>query len=210
MKTIRTNKSTFVIRQMGLQHYEPVWRAMQDFTQQRGAETPDELWVVEHYPVYTLGLTGKREHLLSVTDIPVIQSDRGGQVTYHGPGQLVIYILIDLKRLGIDLRKLVTILEQAMINTLADYGIAAYAKAEAPGVYIEDKKIGSIGLRIKNTGCYHGLSFNNDMDLQAFKHINPCGFSHLEITQLSDFNIKVEFNDLSTQIIHFIKAALYS
>ncbi len=210
MKIIHTHNSTLIIRQLGLQYYEPVWRAMQDFTQKRGEDTPDELWIVEHYPVYTLGLAGKREHLLTVTDIPVIQSDRGGQVTYHGPGQVVIYILMDIKRLGIDLRRLVTILEQAMINTLADYGVVAYAKAKAPGVYIEEKKIGSIGLRIKNTGCYHGLSFNNDMDLQAFKHINPCGFSHLEITQLCDFNIKVYFNDLSTQRIHFINAALYS
>jgi lipoyl(octanoyl) transferase len=164
------------IRNLGLQDYETSWQAMQRFTQERNADTPDELWIVEHFPVYTLGLSGKREHLLNTGNIPVINSDRGGQVTYHGPGQLVIYSLLDIKRLNLGVRQLVTILEQAMIGTLADNGIIAVSKADAPGVYVNDKKIGSIGLRIKKNCSYHGLSLNNDMDLSPFDHINTCGY----------------------------------
>ena len=137
-----------VIRNLGLQDYESIWHSMQQFTQSRNPETPDEIWIVEHFPVYTLGLNGKREHLLNTGNIPVINSDRGGQVTYHGPGQLVIYTLLDIKRLNINVRELVTLLEQAMILTLAQHGIIAVSKADAPGVYVNDKKIGSIGLRI--------------------------------------------------------------
>jgi lipoyl(octanoyl) transferase len=197
-----------VIRNLGLQNYEAIWRDMQQFTQNRSPETMDEIWVVEHFPVYTLGLNGKREHLLNTGNIPVINSDRGGQVTYHGPGQLVIYTLLDIKRLKINSRELVTLLEQAMIRTLAQQGIIAFSRADAPGVYVNDKKIGSIGLRIKKNCSYHGLSLNNDMDLRPFDHINPCGYSDLKVTQLSDLGINISTNQLASSVIQVITTAL--
>lgn len=180
---------------------------MQAFTRNRNPTTPDELWLVEHPPVYTLGLNGKREHLLSISaDIPVIQSDRGGQVTYHGPGQLVAYTLLDIDRLALNIRQLVTLLEQAMIETLAVYGISAVARADAPGVYIDGKKIGSIGLRIKNHCSYHGLSLNNNMDLRPFDAINPCGYSGLKITQLADLGVTVNTAELADTLVKAITA----
>jgi lipoyl(octanoyl) transferase len=197
-----------VIRNLGLQNYEAIWRDMQQFTQNRSPETMDEIWVVEHFPVYTLGLNGKREHLLNTGNIPVINSDRGGQVTYHGPGQLVIYTLLDIKRLKINSRELVTLLEQAMIRTLAQQGIIAFSRADAPGVYVNDKKIGSIGLRIKKNCSYHGLSLNNDMDLRPFDHINPCGYSDLKVTQLSDLGININTHQLASSVIQVITTAL--
>jgi len=197
-----------VIRNLGLQNYEAIWRDMQQFTQNRSPETMDEIWVVEHFPVYTLGLNGKREHLLNIGNIPVINSDRGGQVTYHGPGQLVIYTLLDIERLKINIRELVTLLEQAMIRTLAQHGIIAFSRADAPGVYVNDKKIGSIGLRIKKNCSYHGLSLNNDMDLRPFDHINPCGYSDLKVTQLSDLGINISTNQLASSVIQAITTAL--
>jgi len=197
-----------VIRNLGLQNYESIWRDMQQFTQNRSPETMDEIWVVEHFPVYTLGLNGKREHLLNIGNIPVINSDRGGQVTYHGPGQLVIYTLLDIERLKINIRELVTLLEQAMIRTLAQQGIIAFSRADAPGVYVNDKKIGSIGLRIKKNCSYHGLSLNNDMDLRPFDHINPCGYSDLKVTQLSDLGINISTNQLASSVIQVITTAL--
>jgi len=151
---------------LGLQDYETTWQAMQRFNDQRTVVTSDELWIVEHHPVYTLGLNGKTEHLLNIGDIPVVKCDRGGQVTYHGPGQVVIYTLLDVQRLQLNARSLVTILEQAMITSLAQLGIEAIARPEAPGVYVNGQKIGSIGLRIKKQGSYHGLSLNNAMDLR--------------------------------------------
>lgn len=196
------------IKNLGLQNYESIWRDMQQFTQNRSPETPDEIWVVEHFPVYTLGLNGKREHLLDTGSIPVINSDRGGQVTYHGPGQLVIYTLLDIKRLNLGVRQLVTILEQAMISALAQQGISAVSRAAAPGVYVNDKKIGSIGLRIKKNCSYHGLSLNNDMDLRPFDHINTCGYSELKVTQLSELGITVSSNQLASSVIQAITSAL--
>ena len=180
---------------------------MQQFTQNRSHETPDEIWSVEHFPVYTLGLNGKREHLLNIGNIPVINSDRGGQVTYHGPGQLVIYTLLDIKRLKINIRELVTLLEFAMITTLAEYGIIAVSRADAPGVYVNDKKIGSIGLRIKKNCSYHGLSLNNDMDLRPFDHINTCGYSGLKVTQLADLGVSVSTKQLASSVIQAITTA---
>ena len=188
------------IRELGVQPYETVWREMQQFTQTRSSETRDEIWLVEHFPVYTLGLNGKREHLLNVGDTPVIQTDRGGQVTYHGEGQAIIYILFDLKRLNLNSQQIVALLENAMIQTLADYKIAAEARADARGVYVENKKIGSIGLRIKQNGCYHGLSLNNNMDLTPFNFINPCGYADLKMTQLADFGVIIETNELAQHI----------
>jgi len=196
------------VRNLGLQPYERVWRDMQGFTHDRDAGTEDEIWIVEHPPVYTLGLNGKREHLLNTTDIPVIDSDRGGQVTYHGPGQLIIYTLLDIKRLNISIRRLVTVLEQAMIGTLALYGIDASARPDAPGVYVNGKKIGSIGLRIKKNCSYHGLSLNNDMDLGPFDFINPCGYSGLKVTRMADLGVAADNAELAIPVIQGIIKAL--
>lgn len=178
-----------VIRQLGMQDYEPTWRRMQRFTESRGAETPDELWFLQHPPVFTLGLNGSREHLLAPGDIPVVQVDRGGQVTYHGPGQLVVYPLLDLERSSLGVRALVCALERAVIRCVSDYGIEARGDRDAPGVYVEGRKLASIGLRIRRNCSYHGLSFNLDMDLEPFTRINPCGFSQLEVTQLSALGV---------------------
>ena len=173
------------LRFRGRLDYEPAWRAMQAFTDTRDSSTPDEIWFLEHPPVFTLGLNGRREHLLAPRDIPVVDIDRGGQVTYHGPGQLVVYPLLDLKRSGLGIRGLVTGLERAVIDTVASYGIDAQAKREAPGVYVDGRKLASIGLRVRRGCSYHGLAFNIDMDLEPFARINPCGFAGLEVTQLS-------------------------
>jgi lipoyl(octanoyl) transferase len=199
-----------IIRELGLQPYDTIWRDMQQLTQERTEETPDEIWVLEHLPVYTLGLNGKAEHLLNPGDIPVIQCDRGGQVTYHGPGQLVIYTLLDIKRLKLGIRQLITLLEQSMITTLAQFGLTAVAKPEAPGVYVNDKKIGSIGIRIKNNASYHGISLNNNMDLSPFNHINTCGFKDLQVTQLADFGVNIRTAELAIPVVQAIKSALYS
>jgi len=193
-----------VIRNLGRQNYNDSFQAMYDFTQTRHAETADELWIVEHPPVYTLGLNGQREHLLHPTSIPVITTDRGGQITYHGPGQVVIYTLIDLTRQKMGVRTLVTLLETAMIDTLKQYGLLAYAKADAPGTYIKQQKIGSVGLRVRKGCSYHGLSLNNNMDLTPFKAINPCGFKNLEMTQLINHNISITNDELAIPLIHSI------
>ena len=190
-----------IIRHLGVQSYENVWRKMQRFTETRTPKTPDEIWLVEHFPVYTLGLNGKREHLLNIGKIPVIQTDRGGQVTYHAEGQAIVYVLFDLKRRNLNSQQIVSHLENAMIQTLADFQIYAEAKADARGVYVENKKIGSIGLRIKKNGCYHGLSLNNNMDLTPFNFINPCGYADLKMTQLMDFGITIETNELAHKIV---------
>ena len=172
------------VRQLGLRDYLPVWRAMQRYTDTRREDTPDELWLVEHPPVYTLGLNGKPEHVLDAADIPVIHIDRGGQVTYHGPGQLVAYPLLNLRRLGLGVRELVTTLEEAVIDLLAEYRIDAEGRRDAPGVYVNGAKIAALGLRVRRGGCYHGLSLNVDMDLTPFARINPCGYPGLAVTQL--------------------------
>lgn len=189
-----------IVKNLGVQHYETVWREMQQFTQNRTSETADEIWLCEHFPVFTLGLNGRREHLLNVGDIPVVQTDRGGQVTYHAQGQAIVYVLFDLKRLNLNSQQIVTHLENAMIQTLADFHIHAEAKADARGVYVENKKIGSIGLRIKKNGCYHGLSLNNEMDLTPFNFINPCGYANLQMTQLANFGVIIETQKLAEKI----------
>ena len=195
-------------RQLGLQEYAITWRAMQIFTENRSLETQDEIWIVEHPPVYTLGLNGKREHLLNPGSIPIIQSDRGGQVTFHGPGQLVIYTLLDTKRLKLGVRQLVTLLEQAIIDTLAQYGISSEARPDAPGVYLDKKKIASIGLRIKKGCSFHGLSINNNMDLTPFEHINTCGYRELEVTQLADQGVIIDNLELAVPLLHAINTTL--
>ena len=174
------------IRRLGRVPYEPTWREMQSFTDARDAGTPDEIWLLEHDPVFTLGLAGKREHVLAPGDIPVVHIDRGGQVTYHGPGQLVVYPMLDLRRRKLGPRALVDALEQATVETLADWGVDAHARPDAPGVYVGEKKIASIGLRVRRGASYHGLAFNVDMDLEPFTRINPCGYAGLEMTQVSE------------------------
>jgi len=174
-----------IVRSLGLREYEPTWRAMQRFTDERNAGTADELWLLQHPPVFTLGMSGKREHLLAPGDIPVIDIDRGGQVTYHGPGQLVVYALIDLKRRSLGVRDLVGALEQAVIDYAGELGIHAQCRRGAPGVYVEGRKLASIGLRIRRGASYHGLALNVHMDLTPFTRINPCGYPGLEVTQLA-------------------------
>ncbi|WP_290890168.1 lipoyl(octanoyl) transferase LipB [Arenimonas sp.] len=174
------------VRTLGRQPYEPVWRAMQRFTDARGPDTPDELWLVEHDPVFTLGQAGKPEHVLAPGDIPVLQVDRGGQVTYHGPGQLVAYPLVDLRRLGLGVRELVCRIEQAVIDVLAGHGIAAARKDGAPGIYVDGAKVMALGLRVRRGCSFHGLAFNVAMDLEPFRRINPCGYQGLEVTSVLD------------------------
>lgn len=182
--------SAVVIRSLGLREYVPVWRAMQEFTAEREGHTPDEFWLVEHPPVFTLGLNARRQHLLDPGDIPVVQTDRGGQVTYHGPGQVVIYLLINLRWRGV--RGLVEGIERAVIRFLAGCGIAAETRPKAPGVYAGERKIAALGLRVKRGCSYHGLSFNVDMDLAAFARIDPCGHPDLEVTQLKDLGVRLD------------------
>jgi lipoyl(octanoyl) transferase len=177
--------SPTLIRWLGRVAYEPTWRAMQQFTEVRGPETPDEIWLLEHEPVFTLGMNADSSHVLAAGDIPVIQIDRGGQVTYHGPGQLVIYPLIDVRRSGLGVRSLVTALERAVIDYAAGLGIKAECRADAPGVYVDGRKLASVGLRIRRGGSYHGLALNVDMDLAPFGRINPCGYAGLQMTQLA-------------------------
>lgn len=178
-----------IVRHLGLAPYEPTWRAMQEFTATRDDSTPDELWLVQHPPVYTLGQAGKPEHLIHATDIPLVKIDRGGQITYHGPGQVVGYLLLDLHRRQLKVREMVSLLEQAIIDCIADYGLDARRKDGAPGVYIDGAKIAALGLRVKNGCSYHGLSLNVDMDLTPFTWINPCGYSGLKTIQLKDFGV---------------------
>lgn len=177
---------SFGVRQLGLQQYLPVWHAMQQFTQQRSPQTQDEVWLLQHYPVFTQGQAGKPEHILCPGDIPVVQVDRGGQVTYHGPGQLVAYLLIDVNRKSFGVLWLVEQIEQAIVGTLDSYGVKAYSRREAPGVYVDGAKIASLGLRIRNGRSFHGLSLNVDMDLEPFRRINPCGYAGMAMTQLCD------------------------
>nr|WP_227978143.1 lipoyl(octanoyl) transferase LipB [Arenimonas daejeonensis] len=176
----------WTVRELGRQPYEPVWRAMQRLTDARGPDTEDELWLVEHDPVFTLGQAGKPEHVLAPGDIPVINVDRGGQVTYHGPGQIVAYPLVDLRRLGLGVRELVCRIEQAVIDVLAEQGIAAARKDGAPGIYVDGAKVMALGLRVRRGCSFHGLAFNVAMDLEPFRRINPCGFQGLEVTSVLD------------------------
>jgi lipoyl(octanoyl) transferase len=176
-----------IVRHLGHVEYEPTWHAMQAFTVNRTAKTPDELWLCEHPPVFTLGLAGKPEHLLKDIGIPVVKIDRGGQITYHGPGQLVCYLLLDLKRRQLGVKALVHRIEQALIDLLAGYGIAALRQTGAPGVYVGGAKIAALGLKIKNGCCYHGLALNVAMDLTPFAAINPCGYAGMAVTQVSAF-----------------------
>ncbi|AZV71757.1 TPA: lipoyl(octanoyl) transferase LipB [Vibrio parahaemolyticus] len=190
-----------VVKRLGRQDYEPVWKAMHEFTDQRTEETPDEVWLVEHNPVFTQGQAGKAEHLINTGDIPVVQSDRGGQVTYHGPGQLVAYFLINLRRKKLGVRDLVTTIENLVINTLKAYNIDSAARPDAPGVYVDGKKICSLGLRIRKGCSFHGLALNVNMDLTPFLRINPCGYAGMEMVQVSQFNGPSNVETVEKQLI---------
>ena len=203
-----TSKTALHVQQLGLRDYEPVWRDMQAFTAARDDDTPDQLWCVQHPPVFTLGLNGKPHHLLAPGDIPVINVDRGGQVTYHGPGQIVIYTLIDLQRRHMGVRELVSAIEQAVINLLADYGIESSARADAPGVYVNDAKIAALGLRVKHGRSYHGLSFNVNMDLEPFSRINPCGYAGMAVTQLHDLGVQAGMDAVQSRLVEQIQTIL--
>lgn len=193
---------TLHIRHLGQQDYQTVWHAMQAYTDNRDAHSHDELWIVEHLPVFTQGQAGKSEHILNPGDIPVIQVDRGGQVTYHGPGQLVVYPLIDIKRAKLGVRQLVNHIEQSIIDMLAQYDINAYAKADAPGVYVQECKIASLGLRIRKGCSFHGLALNVDMDLAPFRRINPCGYAGLEMVQSKALNGPQTVQEAGDKLTH--------
>lgn len=188
-------------RELGQVAYQPTWHAMQQFTDSRDPETTDEIWLLEHPPVFTQGQAGKAEHVLFPGDIPVVQVDRGGQVTYHGPGQLVAYLMLDVRRSKLGVRDLVTRIEQSLLALLASYGVTAYTKADAPGVYVGDAKIASLGLRIRNGRSFHGLALNVDMDLSPFQRINPCGYAGMAMTQLVDLvDVPLEFTEVRARL----------
>lgn len=200
-----------LIRHLGLVPYEPTWRAMQRFTDERAAATADEIWLLEHPPVFTLGLNAKREHVLAPGDIPVIQIDRGGQVTYHGPGQLVVYPLIDLKRRGLGVRQLVTALENAVVSYAAEVGVQARASREAPGVYVDGAKLASVGLRVRRGSSYHGLALNITVDLEPFRRINVCGYPGLGVTRLADLVPGCEMDSAARGLVpHLLQQLGYS
>ncbi len=192
------------IRRRGLRPYRETWLEMRAFTEQRLPDTPDQLWLLQHPPVFTLGTAGKAHHILDAGEIPVIESDRGGQVTYHGPGQLVAYLLLDLKRHRMGVRRLVTAMEQSVIQLLAAHGIRGVSRPNAPGVYVEDAKIAALGLRIRRGCCYHGLSLNVEMDLSPFERINPCGYEGLAVTSLSELGLPLTIPQVESLLPRYI------
>ena len=200
----KANSLALNIRYLGLQDYQGTWEKMSEFTTERTSETVDELWVLEHPAVFTQGCAGKAEHLLTETNIPIVKSDRGGQITYHAPGQIIIYLLIDLRRQKVNVRSLVSIIEQAIINLLALNNVTAIAKPDAPGVYVKGKKIASLGLKIRKGCSFHGLALNVDMDLSPFLHINPCGYAGLEMTQCKNEGINISINELAPLLAEHI------
>lgn len=194
------SSQSFLIRELGLVDYQATFEAQKHFTATRGEATPDELWLLQHPAVYTLGLAGKPDHLLVASDIPLVKIDRGGQITYHGPGQAVVYLLIDLHRRNLKVRELVTLMEQAMLDVLATHGVAATRRVGAPGVYVGDAKIGALGLKISRGCSYHGLSLNVDLDLQPFTWINPCGYEGLRSTSLKEEGVTVATGRVLAQL----------
>jgi len=196
------------IRKLGRVDYEPTFASMQDFTDRRNTDTPDEIWLLEHEPVFTLGLNADPSHVLAPGDIPVVQVDRGGQVTYHGPGQLVVYTLIDLKRSKLGIRDLVSALENSVISLVADFGIDAAARSDAPGVYVDGKKLASVGLRVRRSCSYHGLSLNVAMDTAPFTRINPCGFDDLTVTQLAELGAPTDLTEIGERLVGRLLAEL--
>ena len=201
-------KPEWTIRELGMQHYQPVWDAMERFTAERGEDGVDELWLLEHFPVYTLGQAGKPEHILNPKAIEVIRCNRGGQVTYHGPGQIVAYPLVNIRRLGIGVRELVHRIEQAIIDTLAHWQINAERRLGAPGVYVGDAKIAALGLRVRHGCSFHGLSFNINMDLSPYYGINPCGFSGLQVIQMVELAENVSLSDVAQVLVQQLSSQL--
>lgn len=195
-----SSKPALLVRHLGRTDYTQTWQAMQQFNAERTPSTADEVWVTEHFPVYTLGLNRQGVRLPAASDIPLVLTDRGGKITYHGPGQLIIYPLLDLKRHGLSVRKLVSVLENSVIAWLAEYGVQAQAKANAPGVYVQEAKLAALGLRIKNNGSYHGLSVNVAMDLSPFHAIDPCGYAGLAVTQTQDLGLPLTLSQAAEQL----------
>lgn len=197
-----------ITRSLGLVDYQSTWQAMREFTDARTDDTGDELWICEHYPVYTLGQAGKSEHILNAADIPIVKSDRGGQVTYHGPGQILIYTLINLRRAGYGVRELVVRLENSVINLLAEHGVEAHGRRDAPGVYVGDAKIAALGLRVRRGCTYHGIALNLNPDLTPFLGINPCGYQGLSVTSAYKLGIKLEKDQLAVRFVYWIEEML--
>ena len=189
---------------LGLQAYSQTWAAMKDFTNARDSHTEDELWIVEHPSVFTQGISSKAEHLLTTSEIPVVDTDRGGQITFHGPGQLIIYCLIDLKRLGIGVKKMVSLIESSIMELLQEYNIESHLKEDAPGVYVDGAKIAALGLKVKKGSTYHGLSLNVDMALSPFEQINPCGYQGLKVTQMSDLKDNINIENVADKLIKIL------
>lgn len=205
MNQATNNILTVTVKNIGITEYFTAWQAMKAFTQQRTHETADEIWLLEHPPVYTQGIAGKPEHLLFPSDIPVIKTDRGGQITYHAPGQVILYLLLDLHRRQLGIRQLVRKMEGAVIDLLNEYDVTAQGNENAPGVYVNGAKIASLGLKIRHGACYHGIAFNADMDLTPFTAINPCGYRGLRVTQAKDLGIPDNKKVLATKLVqHFI------
>jgi len=200
--------SPFSTRHLGMVGYLPTWQAMKDFTASRTQDTPDEIWLLQHSPVYTQGIAGKPEHLLHNNGIAVVRTDRGGQITYHGPGQIIAYLLLDMRRMKIGVRELVRKMEGAVIDLLQDYGIESQGRIDAPGVYVDDAKIAALGLKIKNGRCYHGLALNVDMDLTPFAAINPCGYAGLKVTQTKNLGISDSLKTLNNKLAEKLKEKL--
>ncbi|AAU90701.1 lipoyl(octanoyl) transferase LipB [Methylococcus capsulatus] len=198
----------FLVRMLGRADYEPVWRAMQEFTGQRADDTADELWLVEHPPVYTLGMNGDPAHILDAGGVPVVRTDRGGQVTYHGPGQLVLYTLVDLQRRKLGVRRMVSALEQAVIGLLRQYGLEARARGDAPGVYVDGAKIASLGLRVRRGCCYHGVALNVCPELEAFDRIHPCGHAGLAVTRLTDLGVEAQVFEPAAALVRELMVQL--
>lgn len=208
-KSLSQEQTLIVKKFASLQHYEPLWQQMQDYTDTRNQQSRDELWLLEHFPVFTQGRAGKRQHILCESnDIPVVHTDRGGQVTYHGPGQLVVYLLIDLRRFNMGVRDIVTCIEQVIISVLDSYNIKSHVRSGAPGVYVDQGKIASLGLRIRRGCTFHGLAFNIDMDLSPFSRINPCGYPGLQMVQLKDFYPQAEIEETSNRLVDYFQQKL--
>jgi lipoyl(octanoyl) transferase len=207
-----SDSDTLALKRLGRTDYTRTWRAMQAFTDARTPDTPDEVWLTEHAPVYTLGLAGRPEHILRATTIPVLKVDRGGQITYHGPGQLVVYLLIDLKRLRVGVRALVEAIESAVIKLLDSYGIEAYGRRDAPGVYVKrvgvEAKVAALGLKVRNGCTYHGFALNLDMDLAPFDDIDPCGYRGLAVTQLRDLDVRASATEIEERLMRNVTQAI--
>jgi len=202
LSSLTSVQPALLVRDLGVVDYEEAFEAMRRFTNSRTADTADEIWLLQHPPVFTQGMNGKPEHLLAPGEIPVVKVDRGGQVTYHGPGQLVVYLLLDVRRHGLGVRQVVTAMEQAVIGLLREYGLSSIAREDAPGVYINGDKVASLGLRVRRNGSYHGLSLNVDMDLSPFSRINPCGHAGLGVTQLRDHGIDDSLDMVGSKLLH--------